>query len=231
MKKIGLVAGLSWVSSLEYYRLINTYIREQLGGHRSAHLIMESLDEGEFLHLQKIDPTEAKCEQMIVDAVGVLLDGGAEVIALCANGLHRFEDAIYKVHGIHIVNIAEATALEAQSLGIQNVGLLGVKATMEGSFYRQVLNTHGIEMLIPNESERERVHDKIVSELVLNDFRDETEEYFLDVMGDLLSDGAEGVILGCTEIPLLVKQDNIDGKHLLATTEIHCKAIVKSALE
>lgn len=229
MRKIGLVAGLSWVSSLDYYRLINTYARQKLGGHRSAHLVMESLDEGEFLALQRADPSEKRCEQMIVDAVGVLINGGAEVLALCANGLHRFEAAIKQSHGRDIVNIAEATALAVQARGIKTVGLLGVKATMEGTFYSQKLHAHGITILTPTETERVLIHHKIVSELTLNEFRADTQESFLQVMRRLVAQGAEGVILGCTEIPILIKNDNLDGTPLFSTTEIHCQAIVHAA--
>lgn len=230
MKKIGLVSGLGWVSTLEYYRLINTYVREKRGGHYSAHIIMESLDEGAFIDQQAADPSGLACEKMIVDAVGVLVDGGAEVIALCANGIHRFESAIKQKHGIDIVHIADATAFAIKSEGINQVGLLGVKATMEGEFYKSRLNEFNIELLIPNKSDRENIHDKIVSELVLNIFNNETKGYFAQVIKQLGIAGAQGLILGCTEIPLLIKENECNGVRLFSTTEIHCRAIVENAL-
>ena len=136
MKKIGLVGGLGWVSTLEYYRLINTYIREQRGGHFAAHIIMESLDEGEFIARQQADPSGYVCEKMVVDAVGVLIDAGAEVIALCANGIHRFESAINKKYGVNIVHIAQATADEIHRQGFHKVGLLGVNILKSCEFLR-----------------------------------------------------------------------------------------------
>ncbi len=230
MKKIGLVGGLGWVSTLEYYRLINAYVRALRGGHYSAHIIMESLDEGAFLDQQRADTTEKSCEKMIVDAVGVLVDGGAEVIALCANGVHRFESEIKKNHNIDIVHIAEATAMKIQSEGITQVGLLGVKATMEGAFYQNKFNECGIDLLIPNNVERSKIHNKIISELVLNNFRNDTKAYFTHVIEQLSASGAQGVILGCTEIPLLINEGEINGIRLFSTTEIHCRAIAEQAL-
>jgi len=227
MKKIGLVGGLGWVSTLEYYRLINTYIREQRGGHYSAHIIMESLDEGEFIDKQKMDPSGKVCEKMIVDAVGVLLRAGAEV---CANGIHRFESAIYKAHKIKIVHIAEATAFDVHREGINKVGLLGVKMTMEGDFYKNKLNNYGVDLLIPEKNERSAIHHKIITELVLNEFQENTKMYFTQVIKQLNDCGAQGVILGCTEIPLLMNAFEIEGIRLFSTTDIHCKAIVELAL-
>jgi len=230
MKKIGLVGGLSWVSTLEYYRLINIYAREQCGGHHAAHIIIESLDEGKFIELQQADPSGKRCEKMIVDAVAVLVAGGAEVIALCANGVHRFASAIKQHHAVEVVHIAEATAKEVQREGISKSGLLGVKATMEGIFYKDKLNELAIELLIPNPVERDNIHHKIISELVLNDFQPKTKAYFSDVIKQLSLSGAEGVILGCTEIPLLMNSNEIEGIRLFSTTEIHCRAIVEQAL-
>ena len=230
MKKIGLIGGLGWVSTLEYYRLINTYIREQRGGHFAAHIIMESLDEGEFIARQQANPSGKVCEKMVVDAVGVLIDAGAEVIALCANGIHRFESAINKKYGVNIVHIAQATADEIHRQGFHKVGLLGVKATMEGDFYKNKLSNHGVELLIPNNSERDAIHHKIITELVLNDFQNNTQMYFTKVIKQLSDSGAQGVILGCTEIPLLINSQEIDGIRLFSTADIHCKAIVDHAL-
>ncbi|XAG09411.1 aspartate/glutamate racemase family protein [Vibrio metschnikovii] len=134
MKKIGLVGGLSWVSTLEYYKLINVFTNQSLGGHKSAHVLIESLDEGLFLDNQNNDPTEKLCEKMIVDAVDVLVSGGAEVVALCANGLHRFMPAMKDKYDVEFVDIRDATAKAIQSFGLDRVGLIGVQKTMETEF-------------------------------------------------------------------------------------------------
>ena len=230
MKKIGLVGGLGWVSTLEYYRLINSYVREQKGGHYSALIIIESLDEGAFLEKQKADLSGEACQKMILEAVGVLIEGGAEVIALCANGIHRFESEIRKMYDINIVHIAEATATTIKSERIEKVGLLGVNATMEGDFYKSRLSAANIDLLIPNKVDREGIHSLILSELVLNIFRHETQLYFSKVIEQLQNSGAQSVILGCTEIPLLIKSDELNGIKLFSSTEIHCREIVKQAL-
>ncbi|QUM80310.1 amino acid racemase [Moritella sp. 5] len=230
MKKIGLVGGLSYVSTLEYYRLINAMVRQELDGHSSARLVIESLDEREFLDKQKEDETEKACEEMIVDAVGSLINADAEVIALCANGLHRFEAAIREAHGIELINIAEATAATLSGQHIYQAGLLGVKATMEGDFYKEKLLKYGVVPIIPDTSERNLVQEKIVSELVLNQFTLETKNEFYSIIEQLIDQGSQGIILGCTEIPLLITEPLWQGVPLFSTTEIHCRAIVNSAL-
>ncbi|KXO09143.1 Aspartate racemase [Moritella sp. JT01] len=229
MKKIGLVGGLSWVSTAEYYRLINELIRVKLGGYHSAHVLIESLDENKFLEMAKLDPSEKLCEKMIIDAVDVLRRGGAEVIALCANGVHRFEPAIKENCNVDIVHIADSTAKEVEKSNIKNIGLLGVMKTMEGDFYRDKLSEKNIVVHIPNTVEKNLVHDKIMSELVLGKFTQETEDLFVNICMSLNANGAEGVILGCTEIPLLMKNVESLPMPLFSTTEIHCKAIVDAA--
>jgi len=230
MKKIGLVGGLGWVSTHEYYRLINTLMREQRGGHYAAHIILESLDEGAFIDHQQADPSGLQCEKMIVDAVGRLLISGAEVVALCANGVHRYGSAIKAAHNIDIIDIAKETAAFIHQEGITDVGLLGVKATMEGSFYGAALAPHGISLLIPEKIERDKIHEKILTELVLNRFENTTQDYFIEVITHLHLKGAKGIILGCTEIPLLLPVQEINNIPVFSTTLIHCQAIVKHAL-
>jgi len=230
MKKIGLVGGLGWVSTHEYYRLINTLVREQRGGHYAAHIILESLDEGAFIDHQQADSSGLQCEKMIVDAVGRLLTSGAEIVALCANGIHRYASAIKAAHNIEIIDIAKETAAFIRQTGITDVGLIGVKATMEGSFYEAALKANGISLLVPEQAEREKVHEKILAELVLNRFEKSTRDYFIDVITHLYLKGGKGVILGCTEIPLLLPMQKINNIPVFSTTLIHCQAIVKHAL-
>lgn len=186
VKKIGLIGGLGWVSTLEYYKLINVFINQTLGGHKSAHVLIESLDEGLFLENQRKDLTEKLCEKMIVDAVGVLVSGGAEVVALCANGLHRFMPSIKSKYDVEIVDIRDATAQLIQNLGLDRVGLIGVQKTMETEFYKGVLQRRGIESVIPELDSRKYIHHKIISELVLNEFSAETRHGFLSVIEELV---------------------------------------------
>lgn len=230
MKKVGLVGGLGWVSTLEYYKLINVITRQKLGAYSSAHVLLESLDEGLFLENQGKDPTEKLCEQMIVDAVGVLVSGGAELVALCANGLHRFIPAIKATYDIEIVDIRDATAKVIQNMGLDCVGLIGVQKTMETDFYKRILQAAGIESVVPELASREYIHQKILSELVLNEFSVETKHGFLSVIEGLIDKGVQGVILGCTEIPSLLTDSEHKGVPLFSTTEIHCREIVERAL-
>lgn len=230
MKKIGLVGGLGWVSTLEYYKLINVLTNQNLGGHKSAHVLIESLDEGLFLENQSKDPTEKLCEKMIVDAVEVLVSGGAEVVALCANGLHRFMPAIKAKHDVKFVDIRDATAKSIQKVGLDRVGLIGVQKTMETEFYKGVLKNLSIEAVVPDLGSRKYIHQKIVSELVLNEFSSETKHGFLSVIEELVEQNVQGVILGCTEIPLLLTASEHKGIPLFSTTEIHCREIVERAL-
>ncbi|QMV16453.1 aspartate/glutamate racemase family protein [Vibrio spartinae] len=230
MKKVGLVGGLGWVSTLEYYKLINGLTNQYLGGHRSAHILIESLDEGLFLENQSKDPTEKLCEEMITDAVDVLVCGGAEVVALCANGLHRFMPAIEAKYDVEFVDIREATAQAIQKVGLERVGLIGVQKTMATEFYKAVLQSLRIEVVVPELASRQYVHDKIISELVLNEFSVATKHGFLSVIEELVAQNVQGVILGCTEIPLLLTASEHQGIPLFSTTEIHCREIVQRAL-
>jgi aspartate racemase len=230
MKKIGLVGGLSWVSTAEYYRLINEIVREKLGGYHSAHVLVESLNENEFLALAELDPSEKLCEKMIIDAVNDLLRGGAEVIALCANGIHRFESAIRMNCDVSLIHIADATAIEVAKSKITNIGLLGVMKTMEGKFYRQKLNKKNIKVCVPESPDKEEIHERIISELVLGKFTESTRNKFVDVCLKLYNQGAQGIIMGCTEIPLLMKGVDQLPFPLFSTTEIHCMAIVEAAI-
>ncbi len=230
MRKIGLVGGLGWVSSLEYYRLINIFTNDALGGHKCAHVVIESLDEGLFLENQAKDPTEKRCEDMIVNAVGVVVSGGAEIVALCANGLHRFMPAIQSKYNVEIVDIRQATAKAILKAGLANIGLIGVQKTMETEFYKEALQTYGIESVIPDPDSRKYIHEKIVSELVLNRFSSATKNGFLSVIGELANKNVQGVILGCTEIPLLLNTSEHNGLPLFSTTELHCREIVQKAL-
>ncbi|MFT7682442.1 MAG: aspartate racemase [Moritella dasanensis] len=167
---------------------------------------------------------------MIIDAVGVLVAGGAEVVALCANGLHRFMDAIKAKYDVEIVDIRDATAKAIQVMGLDRVGLIGVQKTMETNFYKTILQAYGIEAVVPEDTSRKYIHQKILSELVRNEFNAETRQGFLSVIEDLIGMKAQGVILGCTEIPILLVSPEHKGAPLFSTTEIHCREIVERAV-
>ncbi|TFB98746.1 MULTISPECIES: aspartate/glutamate racemase family protein [Cryobacterium] len=230
MKQIGLVGGLGWVSTAEYYGLLNVRARDELGDHRSARVLIDSLDEQEFLDAQAEDPSEARCEAMIIESVARLAEAGSEVIALCANGLHRFVPAIIQHTGVEVIDIAGATVDAVTASGLSSVGLLGVRKTMEGEFYRSRFEDKHIEVLTPDEATRSYVHDRIIDELTLGIFTQSTRESFLGVCQELVDRGAEGVVLGCTEIPLLLDVNDAAKFPLFSTTAIHCEAILKAAL-
>ena len=230
LRKIGLVGGLSWVSTAEYYRLINQGVRNSLGGHNSAHILMDSLNEQEFIDASISDPTDKKCEFLILESVERLRLSGAKIFALCANGVHRFERAIKQELGLEIINIAQATSESIMQSQSRRVGILGVQKTMEGSFYKEKLQANGIELIVPEKLDREIIHNKIMNELVLGNFRDETCQLYYNICQKMHRQGAESIILGCTEIPLLMSSIKNSSFPLLSSTEIHCTAIVKAAV-
>ena len=230
LRKIGLVGGLSWVSTAEYYRLINEGVRSYLGGHNSAHILMDSLNEQEFINASIADLTDKKCEELILESIERLKNSGAEIFALCANGVHRFAPAIKQELSIDILNIAKATSEAISQTQQKKVGILGVQKTMEGNFYRDQLQAQGIELIIPEKSDREIIHQKIMDELVLGNFREETVQLYYSICQKLHLQGAESIILGCTEIPLLMANIKNSDFALHSTTKLHCNAIVKAAV-
>ncbi len=229
MKKMGLIGGLSWVSTAEYYRRINEITQETLGGMASARLILESVNRQEYSDAECDKDDEAAC-QILLDAARSIERGGAAFIAMTFNGGHRFVPDIQPQISIPFLHIAQASAEAIKMTGIESVGLLGVRNTMEGSFYPEILNQHGIATIIPNEEEKTFIHETIIDELVENDFRKATRDRYSSIIRGLHSRGAQGVILGCTEIPLLMREGDVDVK-TFSTTEIHCKAAVKMALD
>jgi len=229
MKKIGIIGGLSWVSTAEYYRLINVITQEMLGGINSAHLILESVNRHEYVDavIEKSDEDTA-C-QIILSAAKALEAGGAEFIVISCNDVHRFVPDIEPHVSIPFLHIAEATAAAINKVNIKKVALLGVRKTMEEDFYPDILKQHGINTIIPNEIERTYIHDSIYGELVKNVFNETTREKYKEIVGNLQSTGAEGAILGCTEIPLLLSDEDVDIP-TFSTTLIHCRAAVELAV-
>lgn len=229
MKKIGLIGGLSWVSTAEYYRLLNEITQKMLGGVSSPHLILESVNREAYVQNVNIRKDEAAASEMILEAARSVEAGGAEFIVICCNDVHRFVPEIEPLIGIPFLHIAQATGGAIKKAGLSRVALLGVRKTMEGTFYQNVLSEFGIETMVPDAAERDYVDGTIMEEMVKGRFTPETRQGYIELMKKLNDEGAEGIILGCTEIPLLIKPDDID-LPTFSTTDLHCQAAVEMAL-
>ena len=227
MKTIGLLGGMSWESSVLYEELINTQVRARLGGMHSADLIIRSYDFASIGELQSTGAWDEAGERLAADA-NRLITAGAELIALCTNTMHRVADVIEGAIDVPFVHLADATAAAVKAQDLDTVGLLGTRFTMEEDFYRSRLESHGLTVLVPSEAEQTIVHDIIYNELVRGELNRSSLEEYLDVIDRLGSAGAQGVIAGCTEIELLVSQDDVFTP-FFATTEIHAHAIVEAA--
>jgi aspartate racemase len=228
MKTLGLVGGTSWISSVDYYRLINQGINKALGGHQFARCILYSVNFGEIVDLNEQNDNEG-IYSLIKDAAVKTIQGGAEGIVLCANTLHKFADRLQGEIDAPIIHIAEATAKEIVEKGFSTVGLLGTKYTMEEDFYTSKLEAAKIRAIVPEEEDRNFINNVIYNELLKEIFTDESKSRFLEIMAKLRQQGAQGIVLGCTEIPLIIKDDDFD-LPLFNTTEIHARAAVDFAI-
>jgi len=229
MKTIGMLGGMSWESSIEYYRIINETVKVRLGRLHSAKSIMYSVDFAEIEKLQHADDWEALTQAMIEAAKRIEM-GGADVLLICTNTMHKMAPEVADAVGIPLLHITDATAMAVEARGLETVGLLGTRFTMKGDFYRVKLEKeHGLKVLIPDEEELEIVHRIIYDELVKGIIREESRKAYLEVIDNLQKRGAQGVILGCTEIPLLVKQKDVSIP-IFDTTTIHAQAAVDWAL-
>ncbi len=228
MQRIGLIGGLTWISTAEYYRRLNEIVQERLGGAHSADLVLASVNREDYAQATS-RKDEAAARGILVAAAQRLERAGVDFIALCCNGAHQFVPQVEREISIPFLHIAEATARKIQSAGMDRVALLGVRDTMEQNFYPQVLARYGIKTMIPNDAERTYIHDSIQRELAHNIFRDETRRQYIEIMMGMQSRGAQGAILGCTEIPLLIRPDDTSVV-TFSTTELHCQAIVERAL-
>lgn len=230
MKTIGLIGGMSWESSLVYYELINKKVKEVLGGFHSCKNIMISVDFAEVERLQHKNNWKA-LDQLMIDAAKQLELAGADIIILCTNTMHLCSEAILKNISIPFLHIAEATAKEITKNKLSKVALLGTKFTMEKDFYKQVLiNDFGIEVLIPTMDERQLIHNIIYNELVLGIINNDSREIYKTIIQNLEKKGAQGVILGCTEIPLLISDEDVNIP-TFNTTKIHAEKSVEWALK
>jgi aspartate racemase len=230
MRTIGLIGGMSWESSAHYYRIVNEAVRAQRGGSHSARCLLLSLDFAEVAAAQHAGDWDGLAT-MMADAAQALERGGAGLVVLCTNTMHRLAGAIEEATSLPLLHIADPTAMAARAMGYRRVGLIGTAYTMEGSFYRDRLTEHhGLEVVIPDERDREIVHSVIYDELVKGIVSPVSRETYRDVLGRLAEAGAEAVILGCTEIMLLVQPDD-SPVPLLDTTDLHARAAVAWALE
>ena len=228
MKTIGLIGGTGWISTIEYYRLINDETNKQLGGLNAAKIILYSFNYADIDHLNK-QGNLAGVGEMAIEKAMLLEKAGADCILLCANTLHQYADSVIEKINIPLIHIADATAKTINSKGIKKAALLGTRYTMEMDFYTKRLNSAGIETLVPNKEDIEFIHSSINGELLLGIFKEETKNRFISIIDGLIAQGAEGVILGCTEIPLLIKQSDVSVP-VINTLEIHASAAVKFAL-
>jgi aspartate racemase len=229
MKTIGLIGGMSWESSTEYYRIINETTKAKLGGLHSAKCILYSVDFAEIELLQQQGRWQ-EAAQALIDAAKSVEDGGADFVVLCTNTMHKVASDIQAHINIPFLHIADATARQVKYSGINKVGLLGTRFTMEEDFYKSRLTQkYGLDVIIPNAKGREIVHRVIYDELVVGEIRQDSKERYIDIIQQLIEGGAEGIILGCTEIGLLVR-DGDCRVPLFDTTKIHAVAAVEYAL-
>jgi aspartate racemase len=230
MKTIGMIGGMSWESSIEYYRIINEKVKEKLGGLHSAKSVMYSVDFADIETLQHASRWE-EATQAMIEAARHVEAGGADFLIICTNTMHKMADEVEAAMDIPLLHIADATAKVIKSQGLSKIGLLGTKFTMEEDFYRgRLVEKHGLEVLIPEAADREIVHRVIYDELVLGEIKSESREQYKKIIEKLIAAGAQGIILGCTEIGLLVKDED-SRVPLFDTTYIHAVSAVEMALE
>ena len=225
---IGLIGGLSWESSTEYYRIINETVRDRLGGHRSARCLMWSFDFGEIEALQRAGRWD-EATHLMADAARRLEAGGADFFLICSNTMHRMADEVAAAVRIPLLHIADPTAEQVRARGLRRVGLLGTAFTMEQDFYKGRLQKRfGLDVLVPDADGRNLVHRIIYDELVQGVVDERSRSAYREVIASLVARGAEAVILGCTEIMLLVRDED-SSVALFDTTRIHAEAAVECA--
>ncbi|NMG77379.1 aspartate/glutamate racemase family protein [Aromatoleum diolicum] len=229
MKTIGLIGGMSWESTVPYYRQINETVKNRLGGLHSAKLILYSVDFHEIERLQREGDWES-AGAVLANAARSLEAAGASFLVLCTNTMHKVARSIEAAVAIPLLHIANPTATEIRQAGHSVVGLLGTRFTMEQDFYRERLRAHGLQVIVPAAPDREIIHKIIYKELCLGIVKPESRAEYRRVMQNLVSQGAQAIILGCTEISLLVNQEDSEVP-LFDTTAIHARAAAEEALE
>lgn len=228
MKTIGVLGGMSWESSLEWYRLANERVATRLGGYHSARILLDSLDFAEIEALQAQDDWDS-AGALLADRARALEAAGAEILVLATNTMHLVADRITDAVGIPFLHIADAAGAAVSGAGLATVGLLGTAFTMEKPFYAEKLAAHGIRTLVPDADDRRTVHAVIYDELVHGVVRDESRRAYVEVVDRLIARGAEGIVLGCTEIELLLSADDVPVP-VFPTTSLHVDAAIAAAL-
>lgn len=228
MKTIGLIGGMSWESSAEYYRILNEAVKQQLGGLHSAKCILFSLDFEEIEALQALGNWE-QAGEILASAAAALERAGADFVLICTNTMHKVAETVERMINIPLLHIGDATAAKIKNAGIRKISLLGTRYTMEMDFYKSRLAASGLDVSIPEESDRQEINRIIFEELCRGEIRTDSKTYFLSVIEKLLKNGAEGIVLGCTEIGLLIKMEDT-AVPLFDTTAIHALAGVEKAL-
>ncbi|PEQ09807.1 aspartate/glutamate racemase family protein [Bacillus toyonensis] len=229
MKTIGLIGGMSWESTSEYYRILNEEIKSRLGGLHSAKCLINSVDFEEIERFQSNGDWDGAGE-VLGNAAYSLQKGGADFIIICTNTMHKVVEKIKENINIPVLHIADTTAKEIKRKGIQTIGLLGTKYTMEQDFYKSRIEENNIKVIVPVEKNREKLNEIIYTELCLGKITSQSREYYKRVIEELVQKGAQGIILGCTEIGLLIKQEDVLVP-IFDTTFIHAMEAVNVALE
>lgn len=230
MRRLGLIGGTSWLSTIDYYRNINRLVNERLGGLEFPELLLYSVNFGDLKRNNDADD-QASNARIFVDAAIRLDAAGVDALLLCANTPHLYAPQVQRATGLPLIHIADATAREAKAQGIKRLAVLGTRITMEEPFYREALAEMGIEQLIPeSRTDRDWIHSTIYNELARAEFSENLRQRYLQIIGELSDRGAQGVALACTEIPLLLRPEQIPLPSI-DTTETHCRAAVKYILD
>jgi aspartate racemase len=229
MRTLGLIGGVTWHSTNDYYRLINDGVQKRLGGSSSARMVMYSVEFQEFEDLQSAG-NWPRLTELMTDAALRVQNAGAEALVICANTMHKTAEELAAVLRIPILHIADAAAAAIKASGLTTIGLLGTRYTMEMDFYRKRLEEkHGLRVLIPDPADRDRVHEVIYTELTTGIIKDASRADYVAIIGRLRARGAQGIILGCTEIPLLIRPSDVPVP-VFDTTALHAQAAVDFAL-
>lgn len=228
MRTIGLLGGMSWESTAEYYRLLNELTRERLGGLHSSKCVLYSVDFAEIERLQ-VEGRWEEAAEILADAAKALEAAGADMLLICTNTMHKVADQVAAATSVPLLHLADTTAEAVRAHGLRRIGLLGTAFTMEQDFYRGRLARHGLDVLVPDAAGRSTVHKVIYDELCLGIVREESRAAFKAVINDLVAAGAEGIVLGCTEIELLIGAEH-SPVPVFPTTRLHAEAAVDRAL-
>ncbi|EEP74952.1 aspartate/glutamate racemase [Micromonospora sp. ATCC 39149] len=229
MLTIGMLGGMSWESSAHYYRLVNELVRDRLGGLHSARCVLHSVDFADIEHLQSTGQWE-QAGRLLGQAAAAVQASGADLLLLCTNTMHKVADQVQAAVSIPLLHLGDATAEAVTAAGLHTVGLLGTAFTMEQAFYRDRLARHGLRVIVPEPDDRAEVHRIIYDELCLGEVREASRQTYQKVIERLVRSGAQGVILGCTEIELLISPAD-SPVPVFPTSRLHVEAAVNAALQ